>query len=193
MSNDKSQPTTYIISEKLLKEYGNMSRNVGVDKVLPYLLLAQEYYFEPVLGVPLLTELKIQVSTDTLTEANKALILKIAPALALYTDYLAVRSMAYQINEKGVTKSSSENSDSVNEKELSFLIHQYRENADMAMELLLRYLCRCRDQYPLFRPEKECDCAKYTSESTGDADPNQLYQIYFLSGKRSKCPKCDRD
>lgn len=192
MENSNTQPTTYIISEKLLKEYGNMSRNVGVDKVLPYLLLAQEYFFEPVLGTPLLTELKIQVSTDTLTEANKALILKIAPALALYTDYLAVRSMAYQVNEKGVTKSSSENSESVNEKELSYLIHQYRENADMSMELLVRFLCRCRDQYPLFRPEKECDCAKYTDESTGTADPNQLYQIYFPSGKRSKCPDCSR-
>lgn len=193
MENSNTQPTAYIISEKLLKQYGNLSHNVGIDRILPYVLLAQEYFFEPVLGVPLLTELKIQVSTNTLTEANKALILKIAPALALYTDYLAVRSMAYQINDKGVTKSSSENSESVNEKELSYLIHQYRENADMAMELLLRYLCRCRDQYPLFRPEKECDCAKYTNESTGDADPNQLYQIYFPSGKRSKCPDCSRD
>ena len=117
MENSNTQPTAYIISEKLLKQYGNLSHNVGIDRVLPYLLLAQEYFFEPVLGVPLLTELKIQVSTNTLTEANKALILKIAPALALYTDYLAVRSMAYQINDKGVTKSSSENSESVNEKE----------------------------------------------------------------------------
>lgn len=192
MSNDKSQPTTYIISEKLLKEYGNMSRNVGVDKVLPYLLLAQEYFFEPVLGTPLLTELKIQVSTDTLTEANKALILKIAPALALYTDYLAVRSMAYQVNEKGVTKSSSENSEPVNEKELSYLIHQYRENADMSMELLVRFLCRCQTEYPLWRPEKDCDCARYLNESNGNADPDKGYLIYFPSGKRSKCPDCSR-
>lgn len=192
MSNSNTQSTTYIISEKLLKENGNLSRNVGVDRILPYLLLAQEYYFEPVLGTPLMTELKIQISTDTLTEENKALILKIAPALALYTDYLAVRSMAYQVNEKGVTKSSSENSEPVNEKELSYLIHQYRENADMSMELLLRYLCRCRDQYPLWRPEKDCDCARYLNESNGNADPDKGYLIYFPSGKRSKCPDCSR-
>lgn len=193
MANSNTQSTTYIISEQLLKDNGNLSRNVGVDRVLPYLLLAQEYYFEPVLGTPLMTELKIQISTNTLTDANKALILKIAPALAMYTDYLAVRSMAYQINDKGVTKSSSENSEPVNEKELSYLIHQYRENADMSMELLVRYLCRCQESYPLWRPEKECDCARYLNESNGNADPDKGYLIYFPSGKRSKCPDCSRD
>ena len=192
-NNSKKLNTTFLIDEELLKTYSVMSRNVGVDKIIPYITLAQEFYLEPILGLPLMTELQTQISTNTLTDLNKGLILKIAPALALYTDFLAVRSLAYQVNEKGVTKSSSENSEPVNEKELAYLINQYRENADMALDLLVQYLCRCQENYPLWRPETDCDCAKYLKEDNGTANPQKGYLMYFPSGKRSKCPDCGRD
>ena len=39
---------TLLISEELLKLYTPLSKNVDVDKVYPYLHLAQPYYLEPV-------------------------------------------------------------------------------------------------------------------------------------------------
>lgn len=191
MGNSKTYATTYIISEELLKTYSNMSRNVGVDKVIPYLLLAQDYYIENILGVPLMFELKEQVSTNTLTEANKALIVKVAPCLAAWTDFLAARSLAFTVTQKGLTAEASENSRSLNEKELGYYIDQLREVANMSQDMLVKYLCRCADQYSLWRPEKDCDCTKYLEENNGTADPDNRWMIYFPSGKRSGCPKCD--
>ena len=185
--------TVFLIDEELLKTYSNLSRNVGLDKVIPYLNLSQPFFITPILGDSLLTELQLQIETDTLTDLNKGLILKIAPALALWTDYLAARSLSYTITAKGITKESSENSESLNEKELAEYIHSIRENAEMATELLIQYLCRCESEYPLWRPEKDCECSKYIKENNGSAEMEEKFLIYCPSGRISKCPKCDRD
>lgn len=185
--------TVFLIDEELLKAYSTMSLNVGVDKIIPYLTLAQEFYLEPILGTPLMTELQLQISTDTLTDVNKGLIIKIAPCLSAWCDYLSARSLAYTVTQKGIVKEHSENSESLNEKELAYYFHQFRETADLATELLVKYLCRCADSFPLWRPENDCDCTKYLKENNGTADPDEKFLIYFPSGKRSGCPKCDRD
>ncbi len=182
-----------IINEELFKNYSNVSRNVGVDKVFPYLQLAQPFYIIPIIGDPLLFELQTQIAHDNLTDLNKALILKVAPALSLWTDYLAARSLAYGINEKGITKSSSENSEPINEKELAEYIHSIRETAEMASQLLVKYLCRCASSYPLWAPDSDCDCSKYLQENNGTAQKPEKNLIYFPSGRPDNCPKCGKD
>lgn len=184
--------TTFIINEELLKLYSNMTRNVGVDKVVPFINLAQPFYIEPILGTPLMLELQEQVESNTLTELNKGLILKIAPALSLWTDYLAARSLAYSITQKGMTKEKSENSEPINEKELAEFIHSIRENAENATELLIKYLCNCQDSYPLWRPEEDCNCSKYIP-TDGSSESPVTTLIYFPSGRRDGCPHCDRE
>lgn len=188
-TNNAKYSTTYLISEDLLKTYSNMTRNVGVDKIVPYINLSQPFYIEPVIGTPLMFELQSQIATDTLTEVNKALILKIAPALALWTDYMAARFLSYTITQKGITKEHSENSEALNEKELGYYIHNLRENAEQATELLVKYLCACRENYPLWKPSSDCLCDKW--ETDGTADPDSKYLMYFPNGKRSGCKECD--
>lgn len=193
MNNSKKLNTTFLIDEELLKLYSNMTRNVGVDKVLPFLNLAQPFYIERILGTALMCELQLQISENTLTDLNKALILKIAPALALWTDYLAARSLTYTVTQKGITLEDSENSRSINEKELAEFIHSIREQAEIATELLIKYLCNCADSYELWKPDNDCDCSKYIKENNGSAENKEKFLIYCPSGKPDKCPKCDRD
>lgn len=195
MSNNKKQKTgeTLLIDEELFRLYSAVSRHTPLDRCYPFLELAQEFYLEPILGTPLMTELQIQISTDTLTDLNKGLILKIAPCLSAWTDFLAARSYAYSTTAKGVTKESSENSEPLNAEEMGFYIHNLREIANQTQEVLIKYLCRCREDYPLFRPSSECDCSKYLEENNGSADPDWRKLIYCPSGHISKCPKCDRD
>ena len=61
---------TIIISEELLKLYSPLSKNIDVDKVYPYLHLAQPYYLEPILGDALITELKTQVDSGEIAEED---------------------------------------------------------------------------------------------------------------------------
>lgn len=172
----------YLIDETKLKLYSDVARNVGTNKLIPFVALAQPFYIEPILGEPLTAELTLQIVNNSLTEENQALLLKIAPSLALYTQYLGMRGLAYSIIEKGITKLKSENSDSLNEKELAQYIYATLENAERAKELLIKYLCNCKDLYPLWKPETECLCNKYIP-TEGTTNLNYEYHIFFPKKK----------
>lgn len=180
---------TIIISEELLKLYSPISKNVGVDKVYPFIHLAQPYYILPILGKPLMEELQHQVEDDTLTDENKALVLKIAMPLAMWTSYLATRSLGYSMTQKGLTKEHSENSESLNEKEMGEYILSLKNQAEMATELLISYLCNCSELYPLWRPSVECNCNKYLP-TEGDNHRPFKNLIYFPNKVKDSCCGC---
>ena len=177
---------TLIISEELLKLYSPISKNVGVDRVYPFVHLAQPYYILPIIGKPLMEELQQQVEDDSLTEENKALILKVAMPLAMWTSYLAVRGLGYSMTQKGVTKEKSENSDSLNEKEMGEYILSLKNQAEMATELLIAYLCGCRNTYPLWKPSVECNCSKYEE---GEGDNHRTFHdlVFFPNKVKNDC------
>jgi hypothetical protein len=188
---NKKMGETLIISEELLKLYSPLSKNVDVDKIYPYLHLAQPYFVEPILGDALLTELQHQIDEDELTPENKALVLKVAPVLAYYATYLAMRSLSYSITEKGMTKEKSENSEPIGEKELGEYILSIKQQAEMYAEILIKYLCRCALLYPLWRPEEDCHCEKYNF-TDGSAEVEKKFTVYFPNQKKG-CDGCDRD
>lgn len=183
---------TLIISEELLKLYSPLSKNVDVDKIYPYLHLAQPYYVEPILGDALLTELQQQVEMNELTPENKALVLKVAPVLAYYATYLAMRSLTYSITEKGITKETSENSSSIDRVELGDYILSIKQQAEMYADILIKYLCRCALTYPLWRPSTDCHCEKYNL-TEGSAEQEKKFTVYFPNKRKGNCDGCDGD
>lgn len=189
---NKKMGETLIISEELLKLYSPLSKNVDVDKVYPFLHLAQQYYLEDILGISLLEELQYQVSNDCLTEENKALLLKCAPVLANYATYLALRSLTYSVTEKSLVKEHSENSESISRNELGDYILSLKETCEMHKEVLIKYLCRCSLTYPLWRPLEDCDCKKYMPND-GSADVDRSFSVYFPSKNKKGCDYCNGD
>lgn len=181
-----TQGEILLINEDNFKLYSQVSRNVGVDKCYPFLQLAQSFHIEPILGTALLEELQEQIADNEITELNKALLIKIAPALAAFTDFIAARGLAYTITQKGITKEASENSSSLDEKELGYYIGGLREIADKQTEILIKYLCRCQDSYPLWRPEDDCLCSKY-AETTGSTKKEYMNVIYFPNKPHKGC------
>ena len=178
---------TLIISEELLKLYTPLSKNVDVDKVYPYLHLAQPYYLEPILGDALLTELKTQVDSGEISVENKALILKCAPVIGYWATYLAMRSLTYS-----VTKETSENSSSIDRAELGDYILSIKQQAEMYTELLIKFLCRCGLSYPLWRPDEDCHCEKWI-ETDGKAEQDKKFTVYFPNKKNKGCDGCNGD
>ena len=189
---NKKMGETLIISEELLKLYSPLSKNVDVDKIYPYLHLAQPYFVEPILGDALLTELQHQIEEDELTPENKALILKVSPVLAYYATYLAMRSLTYSITEKGLTLEHSENSQTIDRSSLGDYILDIKNQAEMYAEILIKYLCRCALTYPLWRPEEDCHCEKYNFKD-GSAEAEKKFTVYFPNKKKGTCDGCNGD
>lgn len=191
MATNKKLGETLLISEELLKLYSPLSKNISVDKVYPYLHLAQPYFVEPILGKALLNELQEQIDNDELTEENKALVIKIAPVLANYATYLAMRSLTYSITEKGITRENSENSSTIDRNELGDYILNVKNLAEMHTEVLIKYLCNCRDLYPLWRPDNECNCSKY--EPNDGTNKNDLKYTVYFPNKTNGCECSDNN
>lgn len=188
----KKYTETLLISEDLLKLWSPISKNVGVDRIFPFVTLSQEYYLVPVLGQPLKEELQHQVEDNDLSEENKALIIKIAPALAFWTSYLAIRGLAYSFTQKGISLEKSENSEPISEKQLAEYELNLKNQAEMYTELLIKYLCHCKDLYPLWRPEKPCLCDKY--EDGEGSNERTFHDLVFYPNKITKsCCGCNKD
>lgn len=170
-----------LISEEALKLYSPISANVDQNKVYPFVLLAQQLNLSQILGEALLEELQEQIAGESITQANKALLVKIAPFLALQSTFLALRSLSYTITEKGTTKEKSENSESISRTELADWKMELMGMVEEAKWLLIDFLCSCRETYPLWAPstDVECLCKKK------DNDHSNTGLIYFPKKKKN--------
>lgn len=181
----KKLSETLLIDEENLKLWSPISKNVSVDKIFPFVTLAQQYYLVEVLGTPLTQELQQQIVDNQLTNANKALLIKIFPVIGFWTSYLALRSLSYSTNQKGVIKEKSENSEALNHTELGEYLLSLKEQAEQFTELLIKYLCNCQELYPLWRPSRECNCDKYLP--TDGSNERTYHNPVFFPNKTGGC------
>lgn len=167
---------TAIISKELLDIYSPIPLNMEEDKILPFILEGQNYISE-IIGKDLVEELQDEISNNLVSEDNQSLILEIAPALSMMTCYYALPCLAYQVNQKGITKENSDNSTPIDIKELSFLREDIKIRGDKACERLLDFLCSCSDLYPLF-DKSRCSCENKNKMET---------LIYFPKTSKRNC------
>lgn len=175
---------TPIINEELFKLHSPVTANVDIEEFLPYICIAQELHIEPVLGEPLMTELKEQIMSNTLTEHNSSLIVKVAPTLSFYTIYQALPFHWATIANKGVTIRESENSKGVDVKDIAQLRRWVKDDADLLKGQLVDFLCKCRTNYPLWRPLNTNCCDDIIPE--GSASKSFDSGFYF-SKKNDGC------
>lgn len=162
-----------IISEELLKAYSPITGDTVITEFVPYIQIIQAIYIEPVLGSELLDELMMQVKDNNLSPENSALILKLAPALAYYTVYQGLPFHWAAIVNKGLTVRESENSKGVAIDDLAQLRRWVRNDAETFLKIAIKYLCKCKDRYPLWNPDKDycntgCGCNGLNSSNKFD-------------------------
>lgn len=147
---------TAIISELLFKQHSPITNNTDLSEFIPYLAIAQELYIAPLFGESLMTELKSQIESNTLTEENSALILKTAPTLAFYTVYQGLPFHWASIVNKGITIRESENSKGVDINDIAQLRRWIKDDAEIFASILLRFLSDRKNDYPKWKLDARC-------------------------------------
>lgn len=145
-----------LINEKLFKQHSPVTANTNITEFVPYISIAQELHICGILGDMLLAELYDQIESNTLSEANSSLILRIAPALSFYAVYQALPFHWATIVNKGITIRESENSKGVDIKDLAQLRQWIKNDADILKTQLIGFLNKNRADYPLWLPENNC-------------------------------------
>lgn len=177
-----------IISEELFKISSPVTANTDLVEFTPYITIAQELYIEPILGEPLMSELKDQIENNALTPENSDLIIKIAPALSFYAVYQALPFHWATIANKGVTIRESENSKGVELKDIAQMRRWIKDDAGILVKQLIDFLCKCRTHYPLWRPSEGFNCC---NDLINEGSTSKNFDSGFYFPKRGSGCGCN--
>ena len=135
---------TLIINEKYLKKYSLLPLNYQMNEVMPFITMSQDIWLKPVLGTAFYEELLDQVGNNNLTDENATLLVQAAwPYLSTAFDYEYLPFAYAHISEVGVTKGKSDNSDSVDLKDITYLQSQIRKNLGfICSECFFSVICK---------------------------------------------------
>lgn len=169
-----------LITEELFKLHSPVTSNTDITEFVPYICIAQELYIEPVLGEPLMAELKQQIADNALTDHNSDLIIKLTPALSFYAVYQALPFHWASVVNKGVTIRESENSKGVDIKDIGQLRRWIKDDAETLTSQLITFLGRCKSNYPLWRPTQK-GCSEVVNEGSAH---NRFDSGFFFPPKK---------
>lgn len=145
-----------LINSEYLKEYSPIPINYNLDDVRPYIKVSELLYIVPILGEPLYEELIEQVSSGSVTEENSTLLLQIYPALAIGVCYEALPFLWSHVSEVGITKGHSDNSDSIDLKDLNYVSQHLKAQLQARLDNLEYFLKTHLDSYPLYVVVDDC-------------------------------------
>jgi len=134
-------PIVQFISTEYLRAAVPIEQNVDDDKLIPFIVQAQDTYLQQNIGETGYDALKTGVANNTLTNDEISLMRNfIQPLVAQYTFYLALPFIAYKSTNKSVSKESSEYSTPIDLEEMRFLRNNVKDVAEFYSRRLVKYL-----------------------------------------------------
>lgn len=140
-----------LMTADYLKEYSLLPKNYNIDEIWNIVSLTEYTKIVPLIGIELYTELLDQVEANQVTSKNASLLLQIYPFEGLAVVEQSLPMLAYRINEAGITKNSSENSEPITLKEIDFLTNYIKSQLEVLRPKLVKYLEANKDLYPLLK------------------------------------------
>jgi len=147
---------TLLISDSDVKSFTSMDGNIDPDLIMPLINAAQDTEIERLIGSALLTKLKTEVENDTL--AGDYLILLenyLKPTLAWFTFSYFIPFNAYQYNNKGIFKHSSESSITPEKNEIDYLREKAATQATHYANRMTKWLCAFSSSFPEYQELEE--------------------------------------
>jgi hypothetical protein len=147
------------LSETFLKDNTPLTMNVDTAEVYPFLQSSQEMYIKPIIGCDLYDRLVAGMLATNLTPDETALLKKIRICLVWYVNFEALPFINYKMRNKGVLKTSGENSQNADIEEMRYLRQELKNKAEHFKSDLIYFLNKNVLLYPLFRSSLNCTCS----------------------------------
>ena len=131
-----------LINEKWLKEFSPIPLNYNLKELHNYIKLAESIWIEPLIGYQFYDELLTQVAENNLTDENStALVEAIYPYLGFAVALESLPIMWAHISEVGITKGKSDNSDSLDLKDMTYFSQHLRNQVEARKDYCKKWLC----------------------------------------------------
>ena len=146
-----------LMNKEYLKEYSLLPINFNTDEIWNFIPLAEQLHIVPIIGQEMYKELLDQVENNEVTPENASLLLQIYPFEGLAIMEVSMPYIAYHITEVGITKGSSENSDSVTTNDINYLTNYVRSQMTPCKERLIEFISQNSELYPSIKIEHKCE------------------------------------
>ena len=169
-----------IINDKWLKEFSPIPLNYNMKELQNYVKLSETIWLEPLIGQDFYEELLDQVEDNDLTEENStALVEAIYPYLGFAVVYEALPSLMYHISEVGLTKGKSDNSDSLDLKDMTYVQQHLRTQVEARKDYCKKWLCERSDKFPMLDCcSCDCDCCGSKAKLNLPNPMNEIWSTY---------------
>lgn len=177
MANNLVKVPTLITTDYLAM-YSPLPSNYDFSEVENYVHISEKIDIEPIIGTPLYEVLLDEVERDEVTPEHATLLLQIYPLLGFSTVYNALPFISYNISQIGITRGHSENSDSVDTKDVNYISNHLKSQVEVMKALLKKFLDEHKDYYPEYYPDDrivQCDCSN-------DCEDYQWIYDYYNGG-----------
>jgi len=155
--------TALFINRTDLVKNSIIDGNTDVDKLLPFIKIAQQIDIQNLLG----TDLYNRISADITSGASGGTGLTgnyltlvntyVQPTLIWFAQMNYIPFAAYSIKNGGVFKGSSETAETVNKNEVDYLVDKAREYANYYSTRLVDYLQFNTDLFPEYNSNTDND------------------------------------
>jgi len=145
----------FFVNEAYVKTATTVSANVDAKSIYPHLAPASDMFIKKILkqsdGSNWYYEYLLSAyTTQTLTTDEITLVSYIRPALAWRVATMASSALFSQITNKGPQLQSGDNSSSVDNSALYYLVNSLEKNAEFYAQELVEYLRLNYSLYPLY-------------------------------------------
>lgn len=152
-----------IINEKYLKEYSPIPLNYDLSEIRNYIGVAEKIWVVPVLGQDLYDEIQSQVDENKLSDENSTLLTEggLWQYLAFATCLEGLAFIWANFSEVGITLGKSDNSESVNLKDITYIEQNLRRQVEVLKDSLIKWLNSHLDSFPKYIPYMESPIGMY--------------------------------
>lgn len=176
-----------IINETYFKKYSPIPLNYNMTEVKNYIPVAEKIWVRPLLGAPLFDEIECQIKENNVSEENATLLTEggLWQYLAFATVLEALPMIWSHISEVGVTKGKSDNSDSLDLKDMTWVSQHLRNQVEVLKDQLKKWIC----EHYLYYPKADvcaCNCSCCCNNEAKLNQPNPQFQMYGTPRKNTK-------
>lgn len=175
-----------IITKELLRKYSLYPVNYDLSEVWNMLDVTEQLFIEPLLGSDLYDEICEQVKTNQLSPENSTLLVEggLWQFLGACFSNQTLPYAYLHFSQVGLTKGHSDNSESADLKDITYLTNHLRSIMEELKKLTINWLQEHEDSFPLWNPSEQfCGCTKTVSSCCGTSaftEPQPRPIVYNL-------------
>lgn len=170
-----------LINKKYLEKYCPLPKNYNYDEIMLYVPIAEKIWLKEILGDAFYDELSYQVEKNEVSDENATLFTEggLYQYLSYATCLEGLPFIFVNFSEVGITKGHSDNSDSITQKELTYIESHLRRQVEFLKDSFIQFLCEHQDSFPLWNPSCWCKCGDTCCSSGAKlSEPNPSWNLF---------------